>query len=892
MKKLIILVLTILTTISFSQNYKKIQITLSGKNDIAQIAKKGIPLESAFVSKENKIDLFVNENEYNQILELGLSVDVLIDDWKSYYAVQPEMSESEKSSALTETGEKFGVTGFNYGTMGGYLTFQEVQDELDEMRADYPDLITEKFTIGQTLEGREIYVVKISNNADANEGEPEVFFNSLIHAREPEGMMTVIYYMWYLLENYGTDSEVTYLLNNREIYFLPVFNVDGYEHNRSTDPNGGGMWRKNMRDNGGSTGVDLNRNWGYMWGYDNDGSSNWGGSETYRGTAAFSEPATENVRQFVDSHNFKTVLNYHTYSNLLINPWGYITAKTPDSLAYQEYSSEMTQYNGYTWGGSEIIYNVNGAADDWMYGEQTEKNKIISMTPEVGSSSDGFWPPQTRIIPLAEENIYPNLYITWAAGEFVKVDGVSFNQTYFAPGDHVEMTVTLKNKGLGNAQNVSATIFSAGVGIIVDDNSADYGTIPSRGSGVNITPFSFDVAQSAQIGSKQDINVIIYNNGDIMLTDKVTITIGVPTAIFEDPMDDPTANWTISASPSNPKWDVTTAVSHTLPSCYTDSKTGNYVNNSTNTMTLTNQIDLTDITGPFLQFWTKWDIEGNWDYGVVQISTDNGSSWAYLEGNYTNPGTGSFQPNGEPLYDGKQSDWVEEEIDLSAYAGQQIKLRFDLRTDGGVTRDGWYLDDIKVAYYASVPVELTSFTAEAGNGNVNLNWTTATETNNKGFEVQRTMNSEQLTMSDWESVAFVEGNGTTVEAQNYFFTDKNLSKGKYSYRLKQVDFNGTFDYSDIVEINVEPVYQYSLEQNYPNPFNPSTKISFSVPVSGNVTLAVYNVLGQEVAMLVDKDLSIGVYEYQFNAANLPSGLYFYKLQSNGHTQVKKMMLLK
>ncbi|NOX18444.1 MAG: T9SS type A sorting domain-containing protein, partial [Chlorobi bacterium] len=894
MKKLTFLFLIILSTVSFSQNYKKIQIAISNKSDISLIAEKGIPIESAFVSKENTIDLFVNESEYNSILELGLPVTVLIDNWKNYYNALPKMSEAQKNDALRESKEKFGVTGFNYGTMGGYLTYQEALDELDEMRSDYPDLITVKTSIGQTLEGREMYVVKISQNADVNEGETEVFFNSLIHAREPEGMMTVVYYMWYLLENYGTDPEVTYLLNNREIYFLPVFNADGYEYNRSTDPNGGGMWRKNRRDNDdGSEGVDLNRNWGYKWGYDNDGSSGYGGSETYRGTAAFSEPATENVRQFVGLHNFKTVLNYHTYSNLLINPWGYVTAKTPDSLIYQEYSSEMTQYNGYTWGGSEIIYNVNGAADDWMYGEQTVKNKIISMTPEVGSSSDGFWPPQSRIIPLAEENIFPNLYITWAAGEFVKVNGVTFGQDYFAPGDHVEMTINLKNKGLSDAQNVSATISSTDLNIIVDNNSAAYGLIPSRGSNGNLVPFTFDISASAPIGSRQTININIYNNGDLMLTDHVTITIGVPTSIFEDPMDNPTTNWTVSASPSTPKWDVTTATSYTLPSCYTDSKNGNYVDNSTNIMTLTDPIDLTGITGPYLEFWSKWDIEGNWDYGTAQISTDDGVSWAYLEGNYTNPGSGSFQPNGSPIYDGTQLSWVKEEINLDAYTGQQIKIRFKLVTDGGVTRDGWYLDDIKVYYYAAVPVELTSFSAGATDENVNLNWTTATETNNKGFFVERKSSFAQGDNA-WNQIGFVEGNGTTSETQNYSFTDKNLSKGKYFYRLKQIDFDGTFDYSSIVEVSVEPVYQYSLEQNYPNPFNPSTKIVYSIKETGNVKLILYNSLGEKIYMLINEEQSAGAHVFDLNTDALPvkltSGIYYYALESGNFRATKKLVL--
>jgi murein tripeptide amidase MpaA len=124
----------------------------------------------------------------------------------------------------------------------------------------YPNLITPKWSLGTTHEGRQIWAVKISDNPNVNENEPQVFFDALIHAREPQSMATVLYFMYYLLENYGINQEVTYLVNNREIYFVPVLNPDGYVYNQTTNPSGGGDWRKNRRNNSGSYGVDLNRN--------------------------------------------------------------------------------------------------------------------------------------------------------------------------------------------------------------------------------------------------------------------------------------------------------------------------------------------------------------------------------------------------------------------------------------------------------------------------------------------------------------------------------------------------------------------------------------------------------------------------------------------------------
>ena len=160
-----------------------------------------------------------------------------------------------------------------------------------------------------------------------------------------------------------------------------------------------------------------------------------------------------------------------------------------------------------------------------------------------------------------------------------------------------------------------------------------------------------------------------------------------------------------------PKWAVTTATYNSPPNSYTDSPSGNYIASSTVTMTLTNSINLTGYTNPRLTFYTKYDIENNWDYGQVEISTNNGSTWIPLQGQYTNPGTGSFQPNGEPLYDGTNTNWVREEISLSSYISSQFKIRFELKTDSNVERDGWYVDDIAIMYYSVNSVELTSFTA-------------------------------------------------------------------------------------------------------------------------------------------------------------------------------------
>ena len=190
-----------------------------------------------------------------------------------------------------------------------------------------------------------------------------------------------------------------------------------------------------------------------------------------------------------------------------------------------------------------------------------------------------------------------------------------------------------------------------------------------------------------------------------------------------------------------------------------------------------------------------------------------------------------------------------------------------------------------------LPVELKSFTAQASGNNVNLNWSTATEVNNLGFEVQKKVSGEFF------AIGFINGKGTTTEIQNYSFTDNDLQNGSYTYRLKQVDLTGSFEYSNEVNVEVTGPQYFALNQNYPNPFNPSTKIDFSLAVDSKITLKVFNMLGEEVTTLINGNMASGNHYVNFNALNLNSGVYLYKLEAVGNdgssfTNVKKMTLIK
>ncbi len=196
------------------------------------------------------------------------------------------------------------------------------------------------------------------------------------------------------------------------------------------------------------------------------------------------------------------------------------------------------------------------------------------------------------------------------------------------------------------------------------------------------------------------------------------------------------------------------------------------------------------------------------------------------------------------------------------------------------------------AYFAPgliIPVELTSFNAETSKDGVVLTWNTATEKNNKGFDVEKQRAGQDI----WKKIGFVEGNGTSTLTHSYSFTDKNITSGKYNYRLKQVDFDGSFEYSKEVEVEVTAPMIFALVQNYPNPFNPSTTIEFSLPENvKNVRFSIYNVLGEKVAELVNGSMQAGKYQYQWNAKEFASGIYIYELKTEKFISIKKMILLK
>ncbi len=466
--------------------------------DAPGLASLGLALDH--VTREgDQVVLAASDWDIAALERAGIRYEVEIADLESFYAAR-----LAAERALWGDADPGDTPGFGFGSMGGYYIWSEVVAKLDEMRTDYPTLITAKQSLGLSHEGRDVWMVKISDQPDQNEGEPAILYTALTHAREPEGMMVLVYYMFYLLENYGTDPEVTYLVNEREMYFVPTVNPDGYERNRATDPAGGGMWRKNRRVNGGGVyGVDLNRNYSFRWGHDNQGSSPTPSSDLYRGPAPFSEPETSAIRAFHQGRTITTAFHYHTYGNYEIHPFGYANntyPPEPDFTLFQFYGSEISAMNGFLVGTcwQTVQYATNGDAVDWSYGEQVEKNKVFAFTPEVGTQGDGFWPPPTRIFPLAELNRGPNLYWAWIAGARAVLTSVLAGPEAPA-GATSPVVVEVANYGLGaTATDLTVALASNDPYVTIAVPEEPFPAVPSLEGGSNAgDPLEFFVLPSA-----------------------------------------------------------------------------------------------------------------------------------------------------------------------------------------------------------------------------------------------------------------------------------------------------------------------------------------------------------------------------------------------------------
>ncbi len=664
--------------------YSSVAIPITQPNMVAYLNENGLEIDHVHQHGKDMFEVTISHEEVALLNDLNVVHEVLIEDLAVNY--QELLDQLDPSFSVV-----CGLSNFDTGEMGSYHSYQDMIDHITLMESTYPDIV-QISEIGLSVEGRTIYSVKISDNVGTIEYDSEgvVYYDALTHAREPMGLETILFYMWSLLENYDSDPEITYLINNRELHFVPVVNPDGYVYNQTTNPNGGGFWRKNRSVNEfGCFGVDLNRNYEHEWG-NPAGSSSDPCSDLYHGTSAFSEPETQTVRDFTAVIQPSAAFSNHTYSDVFLCPNGF-----NDDLDryeyYAEYASEFIPqfYEGYGNWVQTIGYYGAGTTHDYLNSEG-----VVAYTPEIGHS---FWESPTNICDRVTE-MYPAMkYMTWISGAYARFqDFEKINEEAIWEGNTTEIKIRLRNRGLSfDAENVQVVLSSNFPGLTFSNGTVDFDDIAPRSFADNTgNPFSFTLSSPVLPGQEIPINVEVYQDGVLSDQEVIVLHAGEANVLFEEDGESGMYQWDFVNNSS--LWDTTFIDAVGGAHCITDTRYQNTPSNSNTIIQTTDPIVLNSDQNTWLEFYAKWSFEPQSDYARVLYSIDEGMNWTPLQGIHTT------NVVGQPSYT-NNSHWVQERINLQNIVTADstvIYIGFEIDTDFGLSTDGFYFDNSQVVDYS------------------------------------------------------------------------------------------------------------------------------------------------------------------------------------------------
>jgi hypothetical protein len=366
--------------------------------------------------QQDGIIIRVTDNERKQVQQSGFTVEIITEDVYEYL----EAIRKEQISLFADP------------VPAKYHSHDEV---IAALLALEDSGVAQTHIIGGTHEGRDIWAVKISDNPSEDEDEPGALFLGCHHAREWISVEVPLYIAQYLADNYDIDEDIKHLVDNCEIWIVPVVNPDGYEYSRTSNR----LWRSNRRDNGdGTFGVNLNRNYGYMWG--GAGSSGNTSSTNYRGPSAFSEPESQAVRDLVLAYDFRVLMSYHSFGQQIISRWGYTRAPCPDDLPMSAMSFRMREIMKETTGAVYLDwwdppapylpgYPASGNTADWSYGELGIYSFCIELRP-ITYEQGGFVLPENQIVPTCVENLPAALYLISLSADNGGIEDVTTDKTY------------------------------------------------------------------------------------------------------------------------------------------------------------------------------------------------------------------------------------------------------------------------------------------------------------------------------------------------------------------------------------------------------------------------------------------------------------------------------
>ncbi len=879
--------------------YEEIEIPWPADNDFGFMTE--FPdLELMAVEENVSIRLLSRPELTQQLIERGHPVAVRIDDLQEHYASTLMLADN----------------------LGQFYTYSEMVDFLDSLHAEFPSITTAKDSIGTTWEGRAIWAMKISDNPNVDEGEPEVLFDALHHARETITVSVVLNFMRFLCSGYGSDPQASFLVDQREIWFIPVVNPDGYVYNETIAPTGGGMWRKNRRDDvvtSPNVGVDLNRN--YSFGFGGSGSSGATGDDTYRGPSAFSEPETQALREFIVVHNIITHNSYHSVVGTVLFPWGYTTTPPPDISLYNDLGQEMTRLNGYGYGSASTeLYVASGVTFDWAYGEEIEKPKIYSFTTEVAGSD--FWPAESEIPALLAQNLWPDIYLCLVAGSYLTttqsaVSGGNGNAR-LDPGESADLTITLENEGLlTDATGVSLTLASDDAYVQLDDASSSYGLVAAGASADNgADPFAVSVDSAAPDGHEALFTLTASWDGGGENVETITLTIGSPPTIVFDDFESGNNGWSQGSghTASTGAWVLIDPNSTTYqPEDDTSPAPG-----VTAWVTAQNSaLGTDDVDGGVSSMISPtWDLSAyshvtldlNYFHGQRDPGDDSGDFFSI---DLSNDGGASFPVNLVSIGDVTSAAiWTPLTVDLDAALPltSQMALRFqasDGSSAGDIVEGG--LDDLMILDdgTGNAPPGAPSLASPADGApgelpNVALTINAAADPEGDTLTYSFRVYSDALLTAEVRAVDGV----MPLAGQAAWSVDPPLADGLWYWRafaddgVERGPFMASASFTTDLSTSIEAPLAGDPKtfQPSPNPFRTGTTIRFAHAATGKVIAEVFDVNGRRVRALHNGLMPVGPRELTWDGRNsrgqmAAAGVYFVRLRTADRNWSVKVTLL-
>lgn len=761
MRTLIFVLLSV--NLLFAQQYHKVELNLNA-DELQNLQQQGVSFDH-YEYKNGKIKGDFSDWELRLIRESGVNHQVLLRNVSEHYQNQTYYTETESRAfqgCLNDFMDSSNdPTNYYQGTNNWYLTYNETLAELDKMRQLYPNIISAKQPINalRTHEGRPIYWVRISDNPDVDENENEGLITGIHHAREIACVTTCTYFMWYVLENYATDINIKKMVDNSELYIVLNLNPDGYVYNETTNPGGGGMWRKNRRNNGdGTFGVDLNRNYGYEWGLDSGSSPNTG-SEVYRGEEAFSEPETQMIRDFCNAHQFKLALNFHTFSDRLIHPWGFTSANVPDYDAFVKIGEELTRdsYYYYATAPFAVGYSVSGSSDDWMYGEEISKPKILAFTPEVGAAELGFWPARNFILPYARQNLKSLLNFTNMLSGYFDVEE---NSSLFINTLNPTLEFNLKNYSTNtNTNSLSSVNY-------LSSNISSNGILPQNilqnAYEVHQPTLTLNLSSGIPSGALVSLNTN-WSNPTFAIIKNIKKYYNINTVIKTDNAND------FSHLSAYNLLQISNAAYHSAPSSFkVTSQTGMM---STSRLQY-DGINLNNCSMAFLEFYAKTEATSKYEQLWLDI---NGDIVCLDE---TKKGLDDFSATyGNSTYWGTTVGFKRFNVDLEPYIGEVVNISINVE-NYQEPRGTWYIDDVKI-------LKQTTFPAGVFDNSGDDFLTKSITLTNENIDISQFIkNVEYLQLTDIT--------GRVISTQHSTILNTiDIAKGNYFLRVKTKEKNIT-----------------------------------------------------------------------------------------------------